>query len=476
MKKETIKTIILVLLIANCIQLTGQIWLDKKLWPSGYNFFSYVSNIPVIGGIAGLFTSDDELFQSEELFDAAALPKRIVVNGGSAREVCYYGDKLYTDVFGYTKTVMESLVSEPVQYSTVSALQWQSMLKGKSIYINFNFAVDATALGGIYSLDDVSALSHFSTARSIVISPDTVTNGINVCVLDSKSNEIVKYFMNFRGSELLKYIEGITFGKQLDHAFAFEMGLDSTMDDFSVERRFVLDSMVLFPMSISRKDAITLESAFDQNEDISFVADKIIATFGYKPSSLRRTVATDGVVTYVENNATVTVDPSGGVEYTAVTASRGMPVTKSGKLTARQAAIETINIAKNVWKFSGFPPHNEIRLHSDLSDNNSGTYTVRLVYFAGGVPVMFTADNESDDGASIYAEIEDGHLKHFRMELVSIKQGDGTMGWTSVLEAVDTLFSGNSGNGQSLKINDIFECYSVDGNKNVTPEWYIKFD
>ena len=54
MKKETLKTIVLVFLVLSSIILTVNNWFSEKLWPDGYNFFSNLTN----------YFSDEEIQKS----------------------------------------------------------------------------------------------------------------------------------------------------------------------------------------------------------------------------------------------------------------------------------------------------------------------------------------------------------------------------------------------------------------------------
>ena len=84
MKKEHIKSFILILLILNSVQLTLQLWFDGNLRPGG---FDSIANNSVIRTIFPFIHGTDNDMDEEKLYIRATQPRRIIVNGGGVREV-----------------------------------------------------------------------------------------------------------------------------------------------------------------------------------------------------------------------------------------------------------------------------------------------------------------------------------------------------------------------------------------------------
>ena len=76
MKKETLKTIVLVLLVLSSIILTANNWFSEKLWPDGYNFFSNIGFSKLYTNIISYFHDDDE-YKIQ-----AVAPEKIIINTG----------------------------------------------------------------------------------------------------------------------------------------------------------------------------------------------------------------------------------------------------------------------------------------------------------------------------------------------------------------------------------------------------------
>ncbi len=243
MHKERIKTIILTLLILNCLHLTGQIWFNKKLWPTGYNFFNSVTNNSVVSTILKKLPFAKSTFLSDSEYSDTIRPKKIVISSGNAREVYQYGQKQYDSVYGIAGGVITSLLQTPTPRSSViSTDEWHAFLKGKSIYIDYGFNMDAASLTSIFGLSVTPSFADGLSFSDIVITGDSVTKEGIVCMLDKSSNLITKYWVDYKGDELLKYISSTTFGRNQNKAFAFELNLDSSPADATIKRKILLDS------------------------------------------------------------------------------------------------------------------------------------------------------------------------------------------------------------------------------------------
>ena len=124
MKKETIKTMILTLLIVNCIQLTAQIWLNKKLWPDGYDFFGNLAGVPVIGNVVSFFNRNSSAGQ---IADTTTLPDKIVMNGGGARTVTHSGNEDFFEIIDVISPYVGKVFTAPSQ--EIAQQDWQTMLR-----------------------------------------------------------------------------------------------------------------------------------------------------------------------------------------------------------------------------------------------------------------------------------------------------------------------------------------------------------
>jgi hypothetical protein len=469
LNKERIKSVILVLLIVNCIQLTGQIWLDEKLWPSGYNFFHSMEDLPLIGSLIQSLDKSSQEISSSMLYDTAIQPKNLVVNVGATREVYSSSHSLYAPTLEYMKSILSSLLSTSSPQSTVISMdQFESLFRGNSIYMDFGFTIDGNNLAKFCGLS-ASALQ-FPTLSGILFVSDTFSNDVLVCVLDQGTGTITQYWSGIKSSDFLSYIDQLPMGQQQGYTFAFEVNLDKQTTDTGVEQKVVLDPFVMLPMSPSSSQNMIAHNYLSDLETIGQIADHIVTAFGYNSSSLRKTVTQEGVVSYVENSATVRVHPDGLVEYNAVSAGRGIPLSASNP-TAQQAVSAVLDVAKEVWASINVEEIPEVHLQSDLIDSSGDSYIVGLSYYFNGTPI-FTQSNNGKP--AIYAEISNGQIQSFQMMLFTYEQAEGESEVIPVLTAIDRLFEYYQDMPDEITIQTIFECYVPRENEAASVQWAME--
>lgn len=476
MRKEKIKSIILFILIINCLQLTGQIWFDKKLWPSGYNFFNSLTNVPIVSEFLKILPLGNAEEQGDNLYSNIIRPKKIIVSGGGAREVYYSNQKQYGDVISLTDKIKTSLFkATSPRLETATKEEWQGFLKGKSIYIDYGFDIDMGVMAQSYGVGANAPFSQLGTVSGLVITADTATNSVIVCAKDNVSGNISKFWSDFKGDELTKYIESLTFGKQQSQAFAFELNLDRAPQGIDVRRKVSFEPLVLLPMNASDMPKINIANPL-KKDGVGVgqkLADNIVAAFGYAPSSLRKSIMQDGVVSYVENSATIKIYPSGLVEYNAIKTDKGIRI-ENTKIDPNQIVNKIAKIARDVWKQAGVTQPPDMSLVSDLVEQKSGKYVVEMNYTIEGIPVITQFPATEPMNNALYAEVQDGYIKRFRIVLRTFFVTNEKVQNTPVLSAIDNLFKMYGQVNTETKINDIFQCYSSEVGDTSVAQWGVE--
>ena len=476
MRKEKIKSIILFILIINCLQLTGQIWFDKKLWPSGYNFFNSLTNVKVVSDFLKVLPFGNASEQGDNLYSSITRPKKIIVSGGGAREVYYSNQKQYGDVILLADKIKTGLFKATSPHSeAVTKEEWQSFLKGKSIYIDYGFNIDMSIMAQSYGVGANAPFSQLGIVSGLVITADTVTNSVIVCAKDSRTGNISKFWSDYKGDELTKYIEGLTFGKQQSQAFAFELNLDRATQGIDIKRKVFLEPLVLLPMNPSNMPKINIVNPL-KKDGVGVgqkFADNIVTAFGYAPSSLRKSIMQDGVASYVENSATIKIYPSGLVEYNAIKTDKGIRI-QNAKIEPNQIVNSIAKIARDVWKKAGVTQPPDMSLVSDLVEQKSGKYIVEMNYIVEGIPVITQFSLADPMYNALYAEVQDGYIKRFRIVLRTFSVTGEKVQSTPVLVAIDNLFKMYGQANTETKINDIFQCYSSEGGDTSVAQWGVE--
>lgn len=470
MKKEHIKTFILILLIVNSLQLTVQIWFDSNLWPQGYGFFESVKNSTVIHRIFG----GGAAFSEEEVFQNAIKPERIIVNGGGAREVYIINTEDYDAAYSYIADALNSFVINGADVQKISDEQWENLFKGKSMYIDFGYNLDGNSLNFMYGAKPSQGrFDQLSSVSGFVLTPDSVTNSCTVSVRDNSDNSITEYRFKCNSTRLLQFIEESTYGKQQNDMFAFEINLDEQSDGSGgVERMVELSPLALLSVSadLTNENNAVAEPIFKNQTELEHFAEKTLPSFGYTPSSLRKTVQSNGTVVFVENNATISYHPDGTVEYSAVSKKRGLKKSDSVN-DCRQAVNDVLKIVRELCEEAEIRSDSlNLHLCSDLVDNRNNKYNVRLNNMFGGIAVNYAAGVNN----AVYANVDDGYITDFTMHLANFYESEKTTRIVPVLAAIDSLYADYGKN--TMIISDVYKCYDFDSAGEIGVKWAFKVE
>ena len=462
LKKEHIKSFILILLVINSIQLTVQIWFGGGILDSGFN--------PT--GIFSFLGHKNSVLSEQQLYKNAVMPRRIIINGGGAREVYFLGEKDYDTAYSYTEKTFESFSKNNITVSKRSYDEWKNLFKGKSLYVDFGYDFDCNGLNDLLGISDTqNKFEQFLNASGVLIYPDQVMGKCSYNILDKTDNTVYEFEFECNCSEMLDYITDTTYAKQQNYTFAFEINLDTASQSMgNVEQMVELSPMTLLYVSSDAEKGKTLvcRPMFENTQEIERFAEKTLPVFGYNSSLLRKTVSGDGTVVYVENNATIKYYSDGTVEYSAVSDESGLKVS-NGKGNVK-AISDTLKIVKELLDTSEFDI-SLMNLHysSELIDNKNNNYTVRLNNMYNGAVINY--DNISNSAVS--AEIKNGYITNFVIHFVPFEESDENCDTIPVLSAIDKLYFGHSG---KMIINDVVKCYDFKTLGAVELKWGFSAD
>lgn len=472
MNKERIKSFILILLILNSVNLTIQLWFDSRLWPNGYGFLDSVKNSPFVSTISSWFNRDDFQYSGEQLYTKTMKPRRVVVNGGGAREIYLKESAYYNQAMQYVDAIISEMKTENVAARDVNYEDWKNLFKAKSLYVDYGYSMDYSGLNKLYGL--ISSAGKFRQAvdfSGFVIVPDSLTNSCKICMLNESDNTVTEHSFTADTSNLLNFIEETTYQKQQNDAFAFEINLDVlTSTEEEVERKVAFSPLTLLtiPTEIERDVVLQSNKVFESEEDFEIFSEKTLNIFGYNASSLRKNVQSDGTIRFVENKATITFYPDGTIEFQAVAKENGLKMSNVTP-SAYQAVCDVLNVTATVWKKSGIEAKNlDYHLVSDMTDNKENKYTVEINNMYDGEYINYSSIANN----AILAEVNDGYITKLVIHLSNITEGKQKIETAPVLMAIDTVYAryGNSG----MIIDDVYKCYDFDSSGKGVAKWAFK--
>ena len=90
----------------------------------GVDITSVFKYIPFVG-------DGDGMLSEEELYTNATIPRRIVANGGGAREVYDLGSEEYEVSCNYVNDIIETFKNSNVSVQKITYDDWKNLFKGE---------------------------------------------------------------------------------------------------------------------------------------------------------------------------------------------------------------------------------------------------------------------------------------------------------------------------------------------------------
>lgn len=455
MKKEQLKSFILTVLILIAVFLTTQIWFDKKLWPNGYNFFNSIEKMPVVGQIIDKFSTNKAL-NTASSFEDIMLPYRMIVSGANnARSVYLQDSSEYTVIKEKAFDVLDHLYATDIpKYTVISGGEWFQSLKGNSILMDYGTTMNLKLMLQIRKKPDSAISTLIEGFSEIIITPnDTESGGVYVYMRDNKSESYYRFSIAYDKQEVRNIIETYIGQKQQKYAFAFELNLQKTDKSIDVPvDRMYLDPLVLLPLDrVEKKPVLHMGNPFLKDVNTT-VYEQVVQAFDLQPNNLRRSVNSNGTVSYIENKATVDISPNGRIDYKAVDENSGM---------LAETLYDKVNL---VWEIASKQYNITVpnqpfvaRINSDLSATNQENVSITMNYLYGGIPIIVDPASAGNDSC-ITAEFSENRLIKFSMLVRSIQKLEENSDAPFVLEALDKIYPIAHKNEQ---IDKVFTCYVV---------------
>lgn len=460
MNKERVKNLVLVFLIAANFILGSRILFEKKLWPSGYNFFSNVDNFEIssiLRGIKNHFT-DSKVYKSRLLS-----PEKILINTGdqTTRLSLTPSDPEFNEILEEAYQVLQKAFSDSSSITiSISREEFYSALGSSSIYLEY--AADYTPslfarLIGTTPDAPINISDGFSQV-AISYSPRT-----SVYFTDSDNNEFYKVNVNKSSENLVIKIGECVEERQGEHPvinYSFDLKFDQP---FGTQKTTInplvqiYSTPEVYPVVIA-KNPIQNSDGY-VNEDI---VNGILKVFDINPNTMSRYTVAGGTTVFVENNATLKIDKYGYLEYEAT-------VNSAEQKDEYSAISEVSELADGVNKV--IRNENAMTLTMVPSSTNN---IVALDYVADGLRVKINSELMQ---SGVEAVIENGMLKSYRQIIRCYDVTGKTSQPMEFLTALDTAILEYSKSMNEIYIDKMYVGYEdnmIDEEKSAL--WIVDVD
>ncbi|MBQ7032982.1 MAG: hypothetical protein IJN25_04900 [Clostridia bacterium] len=477
MKKEKLKTGILIILICSAVTLAANVWFGSGVWPRGYDFFVSLPN-------RAFFS---QLFQKEQPYiipmENLAKPRMLVVTNGGNRAVYYNSDASYPAYYDVVNTFFKTALSDEglVFMSTVvgedewyDVLRNDELLDTRSIYISYSTAFSPRLFAQVVGIERTWLENRTDAVQELILAPVGDTGEDVLLYARSLADGTVsKFYINYPQKAALNSIISGMDGNQ-GYSYAFELNLHDSMVGIGggVEQKVVMDPMLLISPRSTESAVITGTNPIASKTD----TEALLSVFDYRERGVNRHTGADGTIHFVENYGSISIYPDGLVEYYAVNEQMGVNIlpAESGTASLYDALNGAVLFAERVWKALVPDQPFDALISSDLVENENGEYIFTLDYYYEGTPITM-ARGDMDHAASI--RVKDGRIVEYRHIL---RRFDGTGSQTEnapMLQAIDGLYARFSEEESQIRITDLYLSYIEDTQEGGRkPVWCARID
>ena len=461
MKKETIKTTVLALLVISSIVLTINNWFSEKLWPDGYNFFS---------NIAKYFSSDEKSKSYYLSKENVSNPAKIVLNNSDMRGVYTHSSADFNKMVKVMKKHLKSGLSRNADMTVGTDEEWKNALKTRSIYFTYPVSYDTKTFSAILDTP-IKAVEDGNVQEFIFFLGDTITGKPHLFVKTSGKEGYADIILPPESVELDSLIEKYALSSAGEYPYSFELNFDKSGEN--TEQKITIDSPVILsikPITAPGVSEVNYFENISQNEELY---TKFLKAFGFNASNIRKNVNLDKAIIFVENYGTIKMHPDGLLEFKALNDSKGIEIGDSDEFY--DTFIDCIEFVNNVWDTACHEENMNINLSSVKMGSTGNSFVITIDYYAEGMEVatrIGSTDSHSQLNHAIEIEVANSRIISYRQAVRGYRSTGDTTECTGVIEALDTLMANES--IKSDKITNLYRAYFSSNGGVCTPCWVAK--
>ena len=435
MKKERIKSIVLIMLIITNLVLAEKIFVNEKLWLSGYNFFVGARN--------------DHKKSTVSVTDSITMPEKIIVNTGyqSSRFIYRRNSENFYSINSAASEVIKAALSDSKSATLISAEDWYAALTAKSIYLSYPTTFSSDSFASFYGVSMLELpISEFSDI-AISENGNVYLGGSSYCKIPVTSQSISS-------------IIGAAADEHSDDESIINYSFDLFFDQNSGSESTVLSPMILIysePVTapVINSQTLVLEDGIVNDKPLS----GILHIFGVNKNSVRSYTEADGTLVYVENNGILKITPDGIMTFTAT--GNGIHIANGSAASKTLAFIDSVN--------SNIDTSADVCLTSlNFSDTSEH---FEFDYMLEGYPVKF------DGISAISATVQNGYLTEYSQVIRHFEITEKSSASPDFIEALDNVIESYLGSLSEMRITGMYPVYFDDfSGEEIGINWKIDVD
>lgn len=459
--KETIKSILLVVLVITNFILGSQVLSTQKLWSDdGYNFFVNMKKNPISTFFINIFSGNSK---NEPLTNLEA-PERIIVNTGyqTSRRALTSTDENFSEILLYANELLTIAFSEEQQFIKVPKDEFFSALSTRSVYLRYPTDYDAALFSYLLGAGTPDSSLGFTQIKNVVISADGY-----IYIEDSSNGDIYRFFTGITAQPIIDIIEEINEDTTNSSVinYAFDLGFDKA---FSTQKTVLSPTIPIYSDSFEVETVIANNILLSKtNSPAEHIISEILPLFNMNPNSFRRYTEVDGTIVYVENNAVLKVTTDGYIHY--LPKDDGILISTLTSPNVNDSVAAVAGFVDKVNSAAGLDSAMQLSSKLTASELSSDTLTVTLDYLANGRPVKLNS------GSAVSVSIRNGRITGYIHKLTEFERTGKYVYVDNYIDALDAAIMQFENQINGIEINKMDVCYLASGNEEeLFPDWYVE--
>ncbi len=472
MKKERIKSIVLIALVISSLVLTGQIWFNEELWPEGYNFFVNISNSAQtkLARIFGMGEENKAVRTS--IASPTYLAAYMVRDFDHAITVVDTTSPSYSVINDYVSdAILNAMSTDTKKMTKVDEDAWRKALFTRGFYVDYGIDYNTATFSQIFGAAQPTVVQDISAVRRFIITAeDTLAGDVSVYIADESKSEFYKISTNLDKSVFNENLKILAPDATPKKRFSFFINAD-VPTGIAGEAIFA-PYLILNEESVSRNVINSTNPVLKDGEiDISMnMTEKLLKAFLINPRTAIKYVDADANVIYVQSKNTLKISSNGVLSYTTVEGGKGLAL--EGVTQTSNTAQILSGAAGVVGKVCSTIINNDsLQLYLSNLTESQNYLKASFDYSYDGVPIVF--GDEFDAHSAIEMEFEGGYLKSYRQILRRYSASEETTLTEPTYDA--KIFDSLSEEEKMQGIEKLFEAYDDDGSEGEKKSsWFVK--
>ncbi len=424
------------------------------------------------GSDASKTQPDAEKENVENKYWRLAAPELVMLKHSQGRYVFGASEEGYGEIIKMIEMGIKDMhVQSASGYVKNTEEDWKKALDGNGLYVKFgcarNSAFEAQLLNAFESGLEANAEKY----SEVIFVPDAKSDNVKAFVRAHDTKDVFSVMCRVQHKIFDEVAKKISEGAEKNSVFAYELNLDKE-DGHSL----ILDSMIMLPVGERKANLVASAIPANYRDGIKFnqtseFSVNLISAFGYNPNTIRRYADSEGKLILVSETGTISVRPTGQIEYKALSENDGVSMLVSGKTQMdAYSVIESVStLTRNILAVSGVGNEKNfasLRIVEYPDMSNLSEIRIKMDYFVDNLRVKF------GNKAAVEAVIKNGILAEYRINVKTVEKLESEAVCDDVLTAVDDFCEKNK---SCKKITGSSLVYEIKGDgKETPPVWEIK--